>query len=217
MGYYPINIDITGQSVLVVGGGSVAERKVRILLEFGAKITVVAPEITNFLRDLTKAGQIVWMSRAWMPEDLDGMCLVFAATDDRKVNQEIFNESKSRGILLNCVDQPDLCSFTIPALVKRDNLLIAISTSGKSPSMASWVRKDLENKYGEEYGKLTEMAGTIRKKLFEKGKSPEDLKDKFVRLDYDWSVDQVGQQGSLIIGFLSALLNFFSALSAYQR
>ena len=179
MSYYPINIDVSGKRALVVGGGAVAERKVRVLLEFGAKVIVVAPEITPDLQQLKDAGKIVWEPRFWRPEDLDGICLVFAATNDRNVNQEIFKEASSRGVLLNCVDQPDLCNFIVPAIVRRGYLVISVSTSGHSPALAAWIRGKIEEEFGDEYGKLTELTGLIRKRLIEAGFSPEDFKENF--------------------------------------
>lgn len=162
MPYYPINLDLRGRECVVVGGGAVAERKVEGLLECGARVTVVSPELTPELLSLVEAGGIGWVNREYSPGALAGAFLVIAATDDRNVNQAVSDEAMSGGILVNVVDDPELCSFIVPATVKRGDLMVSISTSGSSPALARRIRGMVESCIGPEYGDLAWLLGELR-------------------------------------------------------
>ena len=165
MGYYPVFIDLKEKECLVVGGGQVAERKVRALLAAGARVTVVSPTATSGLQRLKAQGAIRRIARDYQPGDLREALLVVACTSSRQVNQEVAREAKRRRRLVNVVDDPRLCTFIVPAIVRRGDLTIAISTGGKSPALAKKIREDLQKKYGPEYGTLLKLLGAVRAKL----------------------------------------------------
>ena len=170
MGYFPINLALSGRSVVIIGGGAVAARKCAPLSEAGAVITVIAPHLHNHLREMHKQGQLIHIAREFQPGDLAGAFLAFAATDSPMVNAAVAEEARSRGILANVADAPDLGTFTLPAVAKRGDLQIAVSTSGKSPALARRLRKELEVRYGPEYAVTVELLGKVREKLLtEKG------------------------------------------------
>ncbi|MEW6410221.1 MAG: bifunctional precorrin-2 dehydrogenase/sirohydrochlorin ferrochelatase [Nitrospirota bacterium] len=162
MKYYSILLDLKGRSAVVVGGGSVAERKVLSLIECSADITVISPDATPVLKELSKQKRIRLLKRDFTTDDLNGALMVIAATSNRKVNTAVSYEAKKRGILVNVVDVPEECSFIVPSVVQRGDLLIAISTSGKSPAMAKKIRVELESLYGKEYELFLSMMGEIR-------------------------------------------------------
>lgn len=138
MVFYPVFFDLRGREVVVVGGGKVAVRKARGLIEAGAKVTVVAP-------DLAEEIDVIWKKRRYRRGDLKNAALAFAATNDRAVNARIATEAKSLGIPVNVADAPDECDFIVPSRVRRGNLQIAVSTGGESPRMAKELRKQLES------------------------------------------------------------------------
>ncbi|AKX94026.1 precorrin-2 dehydrogenase/sirohydrochlorin ferrochelatase family protein [Neomoorella thermoacetica] len=162
MGFYPLVIDLTDRPCLVIGGGTVSERKVLNLLEAGARITLVSPVVTRTLADLALASQVVWWRREYREGDLKGMTMVFAATNDPELNARIAVACHQAGILVNVVDNQELCTFNVPAVVRRGDLQIAISTAGKSPALARQLRKQLEAEIGPEYGPWVDFLGEIR-------------------------------------------------------
>lgn len=181
MRYYPVCLDIKDRSCLVVGGGNVGTRKAKGLLAAGALVTVVSPELNPGLKALTP-DPVRWRERGYRPEDLDGMFLVFGATDDEALNRRIYADAGKRNMLCNIADRPDICSFILPSVVHRGDLLLAISTSGKSPAFAKKLRQDLERQYGKEYAIFLRLMGAIRKRLLSAGHSPEAHKTQFEAL-----------------------------------
>lgn len=181
MGYYPVMLDLTGRTCLVVGGGEIALRKAESLTEAGASVTVLAPEIDSRLEGI--AG-ITCEKRAWKPGDTTGFALVIAATDDGAVNQSISEEAASNGIPVNVVDNPDLCSFIVPSIVRRGNLIIAVSTSGRSPSLSKRIRKELELTYGPEYEEFAALLGELRNEIKRKHASGQQREQAFERIMY---------------------------------
>lgn len=182
MRYYPINLDIKNRSVLVVGGGGVGSRKVKTLLSCGARVTVVSREVSAQLQALAASGEIRLEQRSYQSDDLDDMFLVIGATNDEKLNRQISSDAEQLNTLCNIADRPEVCNFILPSIVHRDDLVITISTSGKSPALAKKLRKDLEKQFGEEYGKLLRLMGTIRKKLLRQAHEPEAHKPIFEQL-----------------------------------
>ena len=182
MRYYPIHLDIQNRNCLVVGGGGVGTRKVTTLLNCGAKVTVVSPEISQRLHNLAETAPLTLKSRPYRCADIEGMFLVIGATNDMKLNRQISNDAEQLNTLCNIADRPEVCNFILPSIVRRDDLVITISTSGKSPAMAKKLRKALENQYGEEYGTLLRLMGTIRKKLLRQAHEPEAHKPLFEQL-----------------------------------
>jgi precorrin-2 dehydrogenase/sirohydrochlorin ferrochelatase len=182
MRYYPASLDVQNRECLVVGGGSVGERKVKTLLECGALVTVVTTLATEFLQDLASEGRIKLETREYEPSDMEGRFLVIGATDNEAVNEKISKDATERGLLCNIADRPAVCTFVLPAIVRQGDLMIAISTSNKSPAVARRIRETLEKQFGPEYNALLTLMGAIRQKLLAQGKSPEAHKQKFERL-----------------------------------
>jgi precorrin-2 dehydrogenase/sirohydrochlorin ferrochelatase len=182
MKYYPVHLDIHNRNCLVVGGGGVGTRKVKTLLDCGARVTVVSLEVSPHLQDLAASGDIILAQRSYKSDDLSGMFLVIGATDDEKLNRQISNDADRRNMLCNIADRPEVCNFILPAIVHRDDLVITISTSGQSPAMAKKLRKTLENQFGKEYGMLLRLMGAIRQKLLQQTHEPEAHKPLFEQL-----------------------------------
>jgi precorrin-2 dehydrogenase/sirohydrochlorin ferrochelatase len=161
---YPVSLDISDLLCVVVGGGKVAERKVLSLLEAGAQVRLISPQLTEALHKLAVAGRIDWLARYFQSGDLSDALLVFAATDNRQVNEAVAREATAAGKLVNVADAPELCSFQVPAVLHQGDLSIAVSTNGKSPALAARIKKQLEADYGPEYALLLELLGHIRER-----------------------------------------------------
>ena len=162
---FPMFLKLTGRNCVVVGGGQLAETKVESLLHAGARVTVIAPEATGKLSQLHQRGIIRWNSRAFDAGDLDGTWMAIAATSDDQTNEQVYRECERRGVLCNAVDQPERCHFYFPSVVQRGDLQIAISTNGKSPSLAQRLRKELEAQFGPEYQDWVRWLGEVRQSL----------------------------------------------------
>ena len=169
---YPVNLVLDGRPCLVVGAGKVALRKVEGLLACGGRVTVVAPQVTPELRVLSG---VTIDERPWRPEDMDGMWLVIAATDDPGVNRAVFEAGQRSGIWVNGADDPANCSFTLPSVVRRGDLQLTVSTGGRSPALATWLRRRLEGEIGPEYEVLLDLLATERDGLKATGVSTEGL------------------------------------------
>ena len=182
MRYYPVHLDIQNRNCLVVGGGAVGTRKVITLLDCRAYVTVVSPEVTQQLRDYALSGRIDFKERRYRSADIDGMFLVIGATDDEQLNRQISSDADRLNTLCNIADRPEVCNFILPAIVERDDLIITISTSGKSPALAKKLRKTLECQFGKEYGVFLKLMGAIRKKLLSTSHKPEAHKHLFEQL-----------------------------------
>jgi precorrin-2 dehydrogenase/sirohydrochlorin ferrochelatase len=163
--YYPIQLDLKGRPCLVVGGGEVALRKARSLVEAGAEVTVVAPEVHPKLRAF---GGVNLVERAWRDTDLHGVFLVVVATDDAVTNRAVARDAADLGLLVNVVDCPALSNFIVPATLRRGELSISISTGGASPALARRLREKLEAQFGEEYAALVEVVAEARKLVIER-------------------------------------------------
>jgi len=169
--YFPVFLKLKGRSCIVIGGGKVAERKVRSLLKAGANIKVISPEFTGGLIKLSKSistksnscRRLQLIKRPFRMEDLKDAFLVIAATSSRELHKKIAT-SYEKG-LLNVVDEPELCTFIVPSVVKRGPLIIAISTSGASPAMAKAIRKEIERLYGKTFGDYLKILEGLRKKI----------------------------------------------------
>lgn len=162
---YFISLDLAGKKCLVVGGGQVAERKVRSLLQCGARVNVVSPEISPGLEEILEKGQIAYRHGLYEASDLDGVFLVIGSTDREEVNRQVASDCAARGIIVNIVDDPGKSSFFVPALVRRGSLTIAVSTDGKSPLLARKIREELEEVYGPQYGEFLDMLGETREEI----------------------------------------------------
>jgi siroheme synthase-like protein len=160
---YPITlVNLGGARCVVVGGGRIATRKVAALREAGACPVVISPQLCKPLRSLALNGEIEAIERSYRPGDLKGARLVIAATDDPAVNEGVWHEAKSIGCLVNVVDDPAHCTFYVPAIVRRGELTIAISTGGNSPTLARRLRKGLEEQFDASYGPYLSLLGELR-------------------------------------------------------
>jgi precorrin-2 dehydrogenase / sirohydrochlorin ferrochelatase len=184
MRYYPVNLDIKKKNCLVVGGGSVGTRKVKTLLGCGAKVTLVSPFATEKLEKMAENHKITWHKRSYEASDLDNAFLVIGATDDEALNTQISHDAEKQNKLCNIADRPEVCNFILPAIVQKDDLIIAISTSGQSPAFAKKLKKELEKQFGDEYIVFLKMMGAIRKKLLSEKHEPEAHKPIFEKLIY---------------------------------
>lgn len=162
MRYYPINLDLAGRRVLVIGGGVIAEGKARQLVEAGAAVRIVSPTLTEALSILAEQGTITWRQGIFDESDLNDLWLVISATDDQAVNEFVAKLATERKLLCNVVDQTALCNFITPALVTRGDIQIAVSSGGGSPSVAQRVKREIGELIGEEYGELLEIAAEMR-------------------------------------------------------
>jgi len=162
-----------------VGGGDVAERKVERLLYFGAHVAVIGKTLTDRLETMKKEGRINHINADYDEAYINGAFMVIGATDQDDVNAKISRNGREKGILVNIVDDPDKCDFILPSLLQQGDLLIAISTGGKSPALAKKLREDLEKIYGPEYQTLLKVMGNLREKLVMKGHSSDENKRLF--------------------------------------
>ena len=160
---FPMFMKLSGKRCLVVGAGKVGEPKIGGLMDTGARIHVVAIAASDQVRDWADAGKIELELRAFSSSDLDGTFLAVVATASRSLNERVYLEAQERGVLCNVVDVPDLCDFFYPAVVRRGDLQIAISTAGQSPSLAQKLRQQLERQFGDGYAAWVEQLGETRR------------------------------------------------------
>lgn len=162
---FPMFVKLEGRPVLVVGAGKVGEPKIAGLLEAGARIRVVSLEATAQVREWAREAKIELELRTFVPEDLAGIFLAVVATNSRVLNERVYNEAQRRNVLCNVVDVPDLCDFFYPAVVRRGDLQIAISTAGQSPSLAQKIRQQLEKQFGPAYAAWVAELGETRRMI----------------------------------------------------
>lgn len=182
MRYYPAFLDVQNRRCLVIGGGRVGTRKVRTLLGCGATVAVITLQAAETLSDMARNGLIELHLRAFEEHDLDNCFLVIGATDDHHLNRRIHAEAEKRGRLCNIADQPGLCNFVLPSIVNQGDLTIAISTAGRSPAFAKYLRRKLQSQFGPEYGRLLKLMGAIRARLLSTQHAPEIHKPLFQQL-----------------------------------
>jgi precorrin-2 dehydrogenase / sirohydrochlorin ferrochelatase len=168
MSYYPIFLDLAGRRCLVVGGGAVAERKVEGLLAAGAQVTIVAPDLLESLRALVEQHSIAHVARKYEHGDLEGYALAFVATDDRAINAAVSRDGRSCGVWVNCTDDPDYCDFILPAVIRRGEIALAISTGGASPALARALREELEAFLTGDLTQLIQTISEVRAELKER-------------------------------------------------
>ena len=167
--YYPVFLNLRGRKCLVAGGGQVALRKVIALLEHGADVTVISPQLCAGLRKLAGDGRIKSINRAYQPGDIKGFHLAIVATSNHEINLSAAEEAKKRRVLVNVVDDPVLSDFIVPSIMRRDSLAIAVSTSGKSPALARKIRSRLEDEFDKEYASLVLVIEETRRQLKRQG------------------------------------------------
>jgi siroheme synthase-like protein len=193
---YPIClIGLQERQAVVVGGGSIAARKAGSLLEAGAQITVISPAVVPELRSLAEKGLIRLLERAYQAGDLAGAFLAFAATDDPEVNQAVWEEGNRSGCLVNAVDDPAHSNFIMPAVVRRGDMAIAISTGGASPALARRLREWLDTLISPEYGELVELLAELRPDLLARFGPGEERLAVALRLVDSDLLDVIRQEG----------------------
>jgi len=166
MSLFPMFLKLEGRKCLVVGAGKIGESKIRSLLVSRANVRVVAPWATPTVTAWDRAGILQWDARVFHPSDLEGVFLVVAATSTPAVNDVVYREAQSRGALCNVVDVPERCDFYYPAVVRRGDLQVAISTGGQSPALAQNLRREFERRLTPLYAGWLERLGSFRKELF---------------------------------------------------
>ncbi len=182
MSLFPIFVKLQGRLVAVIGAGAIAAQKIDGLLAAGARIRVIAPEVNAAFAELIRNGKIQWIPRKFASGDLAGATLAIAATSAAGVNAAVYREAEARGILCNAVDDIENCHFYYGSIVQRGDLQIAISTNGKSPSLAQRLRQELEQQFGMEYGPWLENLGDAREALRTAGGTMESTKEKLDEL-----------------------------------
>lgn len=169
---YPVGLRLVGRPVLVVGGGAVASTKVAELLVCGADVTVVAPDVVD---DITGDDRVRCERRPYRRGDVAGYRFVVAATDDTDVNRAVHDDAEAAGIWVNAADDPEHCTVTLPSRIRRGSLLVTVSTEGRSPAFAAWLRRWLETEIGPEHETLLELLAEERDRLRSEGLSTEGL------------------------------------------
>ena len=182
MDLYPLNLNIANSICIIMGGGNVARRKVGELLRCGARVVIISPEVDPAILNMVNLGKVEWHARHYREGDLRGAFLVFAATDNREVQQLVAAEAKKHRILFNSVDDPGACSFQVPARVRRGDFLLTVSTGGGSPALAAMLRRQLAVEYGKEYRQLVDLFGRIRKIIITDGQTSASHKILFEKL-----------------------------------
>jgi precorrin-2 dehydrogenase / sirohydrochlorin ferrochelatase len=170
---YPIVVRLSGRRVVVVGGGNIALRKVQGLAASGAAVTVVSPEFAEGFGD--GVGDVQLVRRPYRPADIEGAWLVVAATNDPVVQQQIYNDAERAGIFVNAVDDPDRCSFILPAVERRGPVIIAVSTQGRSPSLAGQLRDHIAARLPDGLAEMAESVSEQRRAVQSRGESTEDI------------------------------------------
>ena len=168
---YPVSLVVAGRRCVVVGGGAVAARKAASLVAAGAEVFVVAPDISSEMRALP----VQVAERPYEAADLQTAWLAIAATDDPSVNRGVAEDGAVAGVWVNVADDPDACAFTLPAVLRRDPVTVAVSTGGHSPALAGWLRDQIGELLGPEIGRLAELLSEARDELQAAGRSTEGL------------------------------------------
>jgi siroheme synthase-like protein len=183
--YFPILLNIHGKKCVIVGGGPVALRRTKALLECGAIIRIISPSLCSELARLAVGKKITVMSKNYEAEDLLGAFLVIAATDDTETNRKVAKEARKQKVLVNVVDNSRESDFIVPAQLRRGDLTIAVSTGGKSPALSRRIRTSLEKHIGPEYADIVSLVAEVRSGLKDKAARP-DGDDWQSALDLDW-------------------------------
>jgi len=163
--YYPVYIQLREQPCVVIGGGKIAEGKVEGLIDVQARVTVISPNLTSRLHDLAEDQQITYLARPYQPGDLTGAFLVICATDQAEINHQVWQEATANQQLVNVVDDTPRCNFIAPSILRKGDLTIAISTSGKAPALAVRLKERFQRELGPEYERFLALAGELREPL----------------------------------------------------
>ncbi len=193
---YPVNLQINNRPCIVIGGGNVAERKVLALLSAGACVTVLSPQVNEGLAGLIQNKKVIHVDRNYEKGDIVGFFIVICATDNGAINKIAAEEASQNNCLVNVVDAPELGNFNVPSQIKHGDLLITVSTSGKSPAFTKQLRKELAKRYGPEYGIYLELVSAARIKIKEKIQSSKE-REIFWRQTIDHEVIDLLKEGKI--------------------
>jgi siroheme synthase-like protein len=160
--YYPIFLDIEDRSVVIIGGGNVCARKAETMMNYGAKVTVVAPEFHPDIERYASEGLLQIKRKRYDESDLEGASVIIASTDDEAINTQIATDARRRKIPVNVVDVTHLCEFIVPAIIEKGSVQLAVSTGGKSPALARTLKEDLQKLVGPEYAEVNDALGSLR-------------------------------------------------------
>jgi len=169
---YPVNLVLTGRRCLVVGGGSIAKRKIEGLLACEALVHVIAPMISEAIREHPG---LTWEARPYRSTDVEGYRLVITATDDPAVNAQVFRDADAAGVWVNSADDPANCSFTLPAIVRQGPIMVTLATGGHSPALATWLKAHVADQLGPEYEVAAQLLSAERDAIRSAGGSTEGL------------------------------------------
>ncbi|MCP3097502.1 bifunctional precorrin-2 dehydrogenase/sirohydrochlorin ferrochelatase [Myxococcus sp. K15C18031901] len=162
---YPVCLRLAGRRVLLVGGGNVAEGRALALVDAGARVHLIAPEVTAALRALAATGRLEWEPRVYAPGDARGHALVLVATDEPRVGLEVADEARALGLWVNVADEPALCDFTLPSVERRGPITVAVSTAGLAPALARHLRRELARHVEPHHVWLARLSGWLRRHL----------------------------------------------------
>lgn len=192
---YPIFLNLESKRAVVIGAGSVATRKILGLLDAGARLVVVAEHIDDALKASCKNTDIEFVEAKYSKDYLVGAAIAFAATNDRKTNEQIYKDCQQLEVLCNVADEPDLCDFFVPAVVKRGDLQVAVCTEGNYPAYAGHIRKKLEDIFTEKHGQFLTELETVRKRIMETMPDSADRKTLLGELVSDASFEYFMEKG----------------------
>ena len=203
---YLVNLALEGRAAVVIGGGEVAARKVQDLLAAKANVTVIAPHLCEGIVALADEKRIVAHGRPYRTGDLAGAFVAIAATDDEDLNARISGDAAAINVPVNVVDRPALCTFTVPATVRRGDLTIAVATEGRCPALAGILREELEQRYGQEYSELVGLFGELRKKMIELGWNGQRIRETLAGIYRDGAIQRIaGGDQEMLNEFLRQL------------
>lgn len=205
--YYPVYLNVAGRRCVVFGGGTVAEGKVCHLLEAGARVTVVSPEVTPVIQDAVQRGELEWQAREYQPSDLEGAFLGIAATSVRQVNRQISQKAGQLGVLMNVVDDPPHCTFIAPSVVRRGPVTLAISTGGASPALARKLRELLANDPVLEWADLAGVLARARAEVKKRQIAVDPQRWQCCMTSQALRLAQAGQEDQALDLLLSRLLD----------
>ncbi|HCO95947.1 MAG TPA: siroheme synthase [Phycisphaerales bacterium] len=196
MAKYPIFLELGSRRIVVIGGGAVAVRKTQALLNAGARVVVVAERIDDMMTALCRGTDVELIKSKYSKNYLAGALLAIAATNNARLNKQIYKDCQELEVLCNVVDVPELCDFFVPAVVKRGNLQIAIGTEGQCPAYAGHIRKKLEKIFTDKHGQFLAELEKLRKKIIENVPDPADRKTVLGQLADDESFEYFAENGS---------------------
>ena len=189
--FYPIHVNIKGRKCLVIGGGKTAGRKASTLVRYGGKVVVISPIAAMRIKTLSAKKKILWCKRPYKATDLNQAFLVFCATDSEKLNREIKEEARKRGVIVNVVDSPEDCDFISPSLIERGHLKVSVSTEGLAPLLSKRIREGLEERFGKEYRPYIMLIAKVRRAILKDERLSDQAKRK--KLDHLLSLNIIGK------------------------